>query len=432
MSSSASVRGVLFDGIAPSEQALLDQIEIEEREGSVFVKCPNLFIQQHVKRTYTDRIRNVFGRDIEFIISGKSPEPPKPVKRPVQMMLPEASPMAVGVNPKYTFDNFVVGNCNSFAFQAAQAVVEEGTRYSPLYYYSDTGLGKSHIAHAIGNGILGRKKGVKAKYTTAQDFSQEYVYAVRNDCLDKFKRTYRCGLDLLFIDDVHVFSSKEKTQVEVSSLLDDIMALGTQVVFAGYRPPGTIQQLDKGLKSRMSSGLMIHIKSPDMLTRSAIVRAKAGAEDIIMPEEVVEFISGTVVSNIRDLESAVMTVIAMASLMKREINMDIVHEALEGTITRRTRIDIPFIMEVVSKNFDIDKNILVSPSRKKDIAYPRQIAIYICRQLTRDSLQTIGEAFGRKHSSVIHTLEVMDAQYRDNLKTKKEVDFIMEKIEAGV
>ncbi len=432
MPSSVSTRGVLFDGIAPSEQALLDQIEIEERQGSVFVKCPNLFIEQHVKRTYAERIRKAFGREVEFGIAGRSPEPHKSVNRPVQMMLPDTAPMAVGVNPKFTFDNFVVGNCNSFAYQAAQAVVDEGTRYSPLYYYSDTGLGKSHIAHAIGNGFIKRKKGIKAKYTTAQDFSQEYVYAVRNDCLEKFKRTYRCGLDLLFIDDVHVFSSKEKTQMEVSSLLDDIMALGTQVVFAGYRPPGTIQQLDKGLKSRMSSGLMIHIKSPDLLTRAAIVRAKAGAESIVMPDEVVDFISGTVVSNIRDLESAVMTVIAMASLMKREINMDIVKEALEGTVTRRTRIDIPFIQEVVSKNFGVDRTALVSPSRKKEIAYPRQIAIYLCRQYTRDSLQMIGEAFGRKHSSVIHTLEVMDAQYRDNLKTKKEVDFIMEKIESGV
>ena len=432
MSSSTSVRSVLFDGITPSEQALLDQIEIEERDGTIFIKCPNLFIQQHVKRTYTDKIRKGFGGHVEFSIAGKSPESQKPMNRPVQMMFPEAAPMAVGVNPKYTFNNFVVGSCNSFAHQAAQAVVEEGTRYSPLYYYSDTGLGKSHIAHAIGNGFIGKKKGVKAKYTTAQDFSQEYVYAVRNDCLEKFKRAYRCGLDLLFIDDVHVFSSKEKTQLEVSSLLDDIMALGTQVVFAGYRPPGTIQQLDKGLKSRMSSGLMIHIKSPDILTRASIVRAKAGAENIIMPDEVVEFISDTVSSNIRDIESAVMTVIAMASLMKREINLDIVHEALEGTITRRTRIDIPFIQEVVSKNFGIQRDALMSSSRKQDIAYPRQIAIYLCRQYTRDSLQTIGEAFGRKHSSVIHTLEVMDVHYRDNLKTKKEVDFIMEKIEAGV
>jgi chromosomal replication initiator protein len=432
MPSSMSTRGVLFDGITPSEQALLDQIEIEESEGAVFVKCPNPFIEQHVKRTYADRFRKAFGRDVEFSIAGKSPQSTKSVSRPVQMVFPEVAPMAVGVNPKYTFDNFVVGNCNSFAYQAAQAVVKEGTRYSPLYYYSDTGLGKSHIAHAIGNGFIKKKKGIKAKYTTAQDFSQEYVYAVRNDCLDKFKRTYRSGLDLLFIDDVHVFSSKEKTQMEVSSLLDDIMALGTQVVFAGYRPPSTIQQLDKGLKSRMSSGLMIHLKSPDVITRASIVRAKAGAESIVMPDEVVEFISGTVVSNIRDLESAVMTVIAMASLMKREINMDIVKEALEGTITRRTRIDIPFIQEVVSKNFGVDRGALVSPSRKQDIAYPRQIAIYLCRQYTRDSLQTIGEAFGRKHSSVIHTLEVMDAQYRDNLKTKKEVDFIMEKIESGI
>jgi chromosomal replication initiator protein len=347
------------------------------------------------------------------------------------MMLPGSAPQATGVNPRFTFHNFIVGECNTFAYQAAQAVVDENKKYSPLYFYSDTGLGKSHIAHAIGNSLIGKKSTIKAKYTTAQDFSQEYVYACKNGVMEHFKKTYRSGLDVLFIDDVHMFSSKEKTQLEVSSLIDDIMTVGTQVVFAGYRPPGTIQQIDRGLRSRMSAGLMIHIKSPDVLTRASIVKAKASTENIMLPENVIEFISDTVSTNIRDLESAVMTVLAMSSLMKRDINLELAHEALEGTLRRRSRIDIPFIQETVCKNFKVEKPELVSASRKKDIAYPRNIAIYLCRQLTRDSLQVIGEAFGRKHSSIIHTLEVMDTEYRDNIKTKKEVDFILEKIESG-
>jgi chromosomal replication initiator protein len=292
-------------------------------------------------------------------------------------------------------------------------------------------MGKSHIAHAIGNGLFGKKNTLKTKYTTAQDFSQEYVYACKNGCIETFKKTYRTGLDLFFIDDVHMLASKEKTQLEISSLLDDIMAFGTQVVFAGYRPPGTIQQLDRGLKSRMAAGLMIHIKSPDIITRASIVRAKAGQENIILPEDVVEFVSDSVITNIRDIESAVMTILAMSSLMRRDINLELAHEALEGTIMRRARIDIPYIQEIVCRNFGVGKEDMVSSSRKSNVAYPRQIAIFLCRQYTRDSLQVIGEAFGRKHSSVIHVLEVMDAQYRDNLKTKKEVDYIMEKIEAG-
>jgi chromosomal replication initiator protein len=188
--------------------------------------------------------------------------------------------------------------------------------------------------------------------------------------------------------------------------------------------------IDTGLKSRFTSGLVINIKRPDKDTRAAIVRYKANREGIILKEDVVEFVSDNITTNIRELESAVLTISAMSSLMKREITLALAKEILEGTLEKQARIDIQYIQDFVAKNFGITKESLVSSSRKKGIIYPRQVAIFLCRRYTKESLQTIGQAFSRKHTSVIHTIEVIDTQYTHNLKTKKEIDFLIERLDS--
>jgi chromosomal replication initiator protein len=189
-------------------------------------------------------------------------------------------------------------------------------------------------------------------------------------------------------------------------------------------------QIDKGLRSRFSSGLVIDIKRPDKATRAKIVRHKAKKNGITMPDEVVEFISEIIHTSIRDLESAVMTVAAMSSLMKRKITIELAQELLEGTLEKQQRITIPYILDFISKNFSIAKEKIVSPSRRRDIVYPRQVAIFLCRRYTEESLQIIGEAFSRKHSSIIHSLETIETQYTQNLKVKREIDFLIEKLDS--
>jgi chromosomal replication initiator protein len=427
-----------------SDKALMDQLNIREEEGTVFVRCPSLFSQKYLTRMYKDLIisciRSYLQRpvNVEFCVNSQSEvvedRTPSTMDRPVQMSLPSllSSPISCGLNGHFTFDEFVVGRCNAFAYEAALAVSDgEMSRYNPLYFYSDIGLGKSHISHAIGNKVVTSRQGALVRYTTARDFTQDYVYSVRNNCLNTFKNSYRSTkVDIFFIDDVHLFKNKEKTQVELCHVLDDLISVGKQVILSGFRPPSSIPQIDKGLKSRFSSGLVIDIKRPDKATRAKIVKHKAKKNGITMPDEVVDFISSSIHTSIRDLESAVMTIAAMSSLMKRQITLELAQELLEGTLEKQQRINIPYIVDFVSKNFSIPKEKLISPSRKKEILYPRQIAIFLCRRYTEEPLQTIGEAFSRKHSSIIHSLETIEAKYMQNLKVKREIDFLLEKLDG--
>ena len=427
----------------PSEKVLINQIDIKMNDSVAVVYCPNVFTLNYIQHKYKDLIvrnlKKVLGKDIEvgFDLKKNSNDAPEKDNNqgPKQMVLPTVAATSDGLNPRFTFEEFVVGRCNAFAYEAALAVSEEMlSRYNPLYFYSDIGLGKSHIAHAIGNKILRnheRKKRVKMRYTTANDFAQEYVYSIRNNALESFKKRYSSNFDLFFIDDVHLLKNKEKTQVELCSIIDELMNRGKQVVFSGFHAPVSIQNMDKGLKSRFSSGLVIDIKRPDKETRAKIVTKKAHNEGIGLGPDVVEFLSENIKNNIRELESAVLTIGAMSSLMKREITIDLVQELLEGTIERERKINIPFIQDIVARNFGLSKKDLVSPSRKRKIVYPRQIAIFLCRRYTTESLSTIAESFSRRHSSIIHSLEVIDTSYKANLKVKRDIDFLIERLDVA-
>lgn len=435
---------ILSKSHAASDRALLDQLEITEEEGAVFVWCPNVFAQKYLTRMYKDLIistvRAYLDRpvNVEFCVNqngeARDRQQAPAADKPIQMSLPafaKTQPCS-GLNANFTFDEFVVGRCNAFAYEAAQAVSHgDINRYNPLYFHSDVGLGKSHISHAIGNKVLSVRPGTCVRYITARDFTQDYVHSVRNNCLSSFKGSYRSSsMDIFFIDDVHLFKNKEKTQIELCHVLDDLISAGKQVILSGFRPPTSMPQIDKGLRSRFSSGLVIDIKRPDKATRAKIVRHKARKNGVTMPDDVVEFISETIHSSVRDLESTVMTIAAMSSLMKRSVTMELARELLEGTLEKQQMITIPFILDFVSKSFSVPKDKLVSPSRKKEIVYPRQVAIFLCRRYTEESLQIIGEAFSRKHSSIIHSLETIEAQYTQDLKVKRDIDFLIDKIDS--
>ncbi len=433
---------ILVQVSSASEKALIEQIDIYEKDGTVFVLCPDTISQKYLSMQMKDLIIQCISIaldrkvDVEFSLR-QDMEGAKGVldqEYPIQMSLPAFSTPSPtnGLNNNFTFEEFIVGRCNAFAYEAAMAVSHGDIRkYNPLYFYSDIGLGKSHIAHAIGNRVAKAKTGMNVKYTTARDFSQDCSHSIRNNCQNLFKKTYApTKLDIFFIDDVHLFRNKEKTQVELCHVLDDLLSAGKQVILSGYRPPTSMSQIDKGLRSRFSAGLVIDLKRPDKLTREKIVRYKAQKNGITIPDDVVGFLSENILSNIRELESAVMTITAMSSLMKRPVTLDLAKELLEGVLEKQQAITIELIQSFVSKNFCINKEDMLSPSRKKDVVYPRQVAIFLCRRYTREPLQNIGNAFSRKHSSIIHSLETIETKYKQNLKVKRELDFHVEKFEA--
>ncbi len=428
-----------------SDRALLEQISVTDEGETVYVDCPTVFVQKYLCRTYRDvivsTVRSCLDRkvDVDFRLarpaseeSGNGMEHPR--SRPVQMTLASGSHDAggAGLNANFTFDEFVVGRCNAFAFEAAQAVSNgDGALYNPLFFYSDIGLGKSHIAHAIGNRVLSLRPTAPVRYITARDFAHDYVHSVRNDCMRSFRNTYRSSsIDVFFIDDVHLFKNKEKTQVELCHVLDDLVAAGKQVIMSGFRPPSSIPQIERGLRSRLSAGLVIDIKRPDKDTRSRIVRRKAQKNNFEIPDDVVDLISESVQTNIRDLESAVMTITAMSSLLKRPVSIDLAREMLEGTVAKQRSITIPYILEFISRTFTVPQDVLVSSSRKKEVVYPRQVAIYLCRRYTNEPLANIGQAFSRRHSSVIHSLETIENRYNNDLKVRRDIDFLIDKIES--
>jgi len=436
-------KAVLSKAGNASDKALLEQIEFTCHDGTLTITCPTPFIQHQVVNRYKGHIQRsvqeVFGEKIEpaFLIRPSSEQGRgATVSKPVQMIIPSAHTCShiSGLNPRFTFEDFVVGKGNAFAYQAAMAVSEQETgRYNPLYFHSDIGLGKSHISHAIANRSLMSRPQTRARYMSARDFSQEYVEAVRNNTLAAFKNSYRASkLDILFLDDIHLFASKEKTQVEFAGIMDDLVSAGTQVILSGYRPPCSIPNMDKGLSSRISSGLSINIKRPDRETRLAIIVAKARKEGYELDSEVGEYIADQSSANVRELESAVLSIVAMGSIMKREITLELAKEVLGSVIEQKPRVDISMILDLVVKNYGIKKEILLSTSRKKEVNHPRQIAIYLCRKLTDETLESIGNAFNRKHTSVIHALEVMDARCQDSLQIRKELDFLMEKFDSAL
>ncbi len=434
------LRDRLAEKATAPEKALISQFELKENNGELLILCPSSFVQQHVKRHYHDMIAKSIKTEagnpvnIVYSVSTEATEQQSPKVRPIQMMLPSPDMLCstFGINPRFTFDSFVVGKCNSFAYEVASAVSEDGIgRYNPVYFNSDIGLGKSHIAHSIGNRIIRTRPKSRIKFTSAREFSQEYVFASRNGCMDKFRQAYRGGkTDIFFLDDVHMLSSKEKTQMELSGIIDDLTQTGTQLIFSGYRPPSNIHNLDKSLKSRFEAGLVIDIKRPDARTRASIVRSKGIREGVILTDDVVDFISENIDTNIRELESAVLTLCAMSTFMKRGISIELAKEILEGTLERKSRIDIPFLLQFVAKHFGTTKELLISPSRKKALAYPRQVAMYFCRRYTKETLLEIGNAFNRKHTSVMHSIDVMESEYQNNLKTRKEIDFLLERLDS--
>ena len=431
---------ILAEVSLASERALLEQIEISGSASALTVVCPSGFSKQYIAKEYRSLIETCARRhmgeavDLNFGVIGATSVKPQ-IAKPQQMVLPEAAKaLPLELNRGYTFDEFVVGKCNAFAFEAARAVAEEGfAMHKPLYFYSDIGLGKSHLAHAIGNQVVSSGSRRRIRYTTARDFSQDYVHAVMNNSMDGFKSRYASSqADILFIDDVHLLQKKEKTQMELCCIIDEMMGSGRQVILSGYRQPAALTGMDKGLLSRFASGLVIDLKKPDKQTKARIVKHKALKQGICLPENVVEFICDNINTNVRELESAVLSVTVMASLMHREVTLDLAREALAGKLQKRQKLDIAFIQDFVARNFDLSRELLVSASRKKNIVYPRQVAIFLCRRYTDEPLQLIGEAFNRKHSSVIHALEVIDNRYSQNLATKKEIDYLVEKLEGDL
>ncbi|EQH92032.1 chromosomal replication initiator protein DnaA [Clostridioides difficile] len=332
------------------------------------------------------------------------------------------------LNPKYTFDTFVIGNSNRFAHAACVAVAESPAKaYNPLFLYGGLGLGKTHLMHAIGHHIVSQKKDSKVVYVSSEKFTNELINSIKDDKNEEFRNKYR-NVDVLLIDDIQFIAGKERTQEEFFHTFNTLHEANKQIIISSDRPPKDIPTLEDRLRSRFEMGLITDIQAPDFETRIAILRKKAQLERIDVPKEVMSYIAKNIKSNIRELEGALTRVVAYSSLSNRVISFDLATEALKDIITtsKNEEINVLRIKEKVSSVFNLKMEDFNSKKRTRSIAYPRQIAMYLTRELTDLSLPKIGEEFGgRDHTTVIHAHDKVSKDIEESEEIKTKIDKII-------
>jgi chromosomal replication initiator protein len=338
------------------------------------------------------------------------------------------------LNSKYIFDTFVIGSGNRFAHAASLAVAEAPAKaYNPLFIYGGVGLGKTHLMHAIGHYVLDQKPNAKVVYLSSEKFTNEFINSIRDNKTVEFRNKYR-NVDVLLIDDIQFLAGKEQTQEEFFHTFNALHEESKQIVISSDRAPKEIPTLEDRLRSRFEWGLITDITPPDLETRIAILRKKAKAEGLDIPNEVMLYIANQIDTNIRELEGALIRVVAYSSLINKDINADLAAEALKDIIpsSKPKVITIHNIQEIVGEQFNVKLEDFKAKKRTKSVAYPRQIAMYLSRELTDFSLPKIGDEFGgRDHTTVIHAHEKISKLMAEDQQLQEQVKEVLEKLKSG-
>ena len=334
-----------------------------------------------------------------------------------------------GLNSKYTFDNFIVGNCNQFAHAAAKAVAESSITYNPLFIYGDVGLGKTHLMQATGNFILNNSK-KRVLYVTSEIFVNDLITSIQHNKMTSFREKYR-SLDVLFVDDVHFIAGKEHSQEEFFHTFNTLFELHKQIILSSDKYPREIPKLVERLKSRFEWGLIADIQPPELETRIAILKRKAEENGIDLPQDVAEFIASRVKSNIRELEGSLSRITAVSSLKGKNISLQLAEDSFRDIFKAREKaISTNDIQRAVAEYFNVRVTDLRSKKRERNISLPRQVAMHLCKELTNLSLEDIGKSFGgRDHSTVIHAQKKIEKICKENNEISTAIKQIKKSLE---
>ena len=405
------------------------------------VYCPNFFSKKRVQGLYGDLIKSTIvdsvGLDCElkFEISSKAGTTPPINGRSSQMQLPTESARPCSghfLRGDFTFARFVVGSNNDFAYSASLALASRPeTQQNALFLLSKTGMGKTHLSHAIGNHILSLYPQERVYYITAENFSNEMVQSYRHDDIDKFKSKYRKKCDVLLLEDVHYLSGKERTQIELALVLDSLFEFGKRIIFSSCYLPADIPKLSDELRSRLSYGLISSIDRPNFRTRVRILNKKLGLNGYQMPENVIQYLAGELVDDVRQLESGMNGVAAKSSLLGIPIDLNLAESVVKNIVRQRKRITIDVIKKLVCKYYNVSVEDVISRSRKQNLVRPRQIAIYLSRHYTDAPLQSIGKSFNRYHATALHSINCIERGIKQDSSIKKQVSFFRKKLESG-
>ena len=337
------------------------------------------------------------------------------------------------LNPKYKFDNFVIGNSNRFAHAASLAVAEVPAKvYNPFFMYGGVGLGKTHLMHAIGHTILKNNPKMRVLYISSEKFTNELINSIRDGNPESFRQKYRT-IDVLLVDDIQFLSKKEHTQEEFFHTFNTLHEANKQIIISSDRPPKDIPTLEDRLRSRFEWGLITDIQPPDLETRIAILRKKALLENMEVPNDVMVFIASRIDNNIRELEGALIRVMAYASLTGYPVDMSLATEALKDLFPdgKPRQINAKLIQEVVATHYKLKLDELLAKKRSRNVVVPRQIAMYLCREMTENSLPLIGELFGgRDHTTVIHAYDKISRERGEDNQLNQTIKELIKKIES--
>ncbi|HEU0080786.1 MAG TPA: chromosomal replication initiator protein DnaA [Candidatus Paceibacterota bacterium] len=406
-------------------------------EGVVYVAVPNPFVKdwlsEKLHKVILKYLRD-FGSDvrsIEYVIS-KTPERKEPVEdasRPSPVFELPLQEHYINkednLNPKYTFDSFVVGPFNELAHAAAQAVLKSpGVAYNPLFIYGDTGRGKTHIMQAVGNAIKANYPDKKVFYVTSERFAVDYMNSLQLGTANKFKERYR-KYDVLIMDDVQFFASKEKIQEEFFHLFNTLKENNKQLICSSDRHPNNIPELEDRIKSRFNAGMIVDVAAPDLESRLSILKAKLSKQGISLPAELIEYIATTIEGNVRELEGVINSIAMQTQLKGRELNIIEIKGILKNNAKPKKSVSVKDVVKVVTDFYNIEENNIYEKTRKKEVVKPRQVIMYLLREDLNISYPSIGEKLGgRDHTTVIHSCEKIKEDIKSNQTLVQELNHI--------
>jgi len=419
-------------------------------QDTIIIETPNNFTSRWIKNNYRNHLvraaEELSGKKVKLIfeqnpeleesagerVTAPAKAPAKEKERISAKKLAEYEKS--GLNPKYTFDNFVVGGSNQFAHAACLAVAEKQAKnYNPLFIYGGVGLGKTHLLNAVGNEIFARPGRKRVICIQAEKFMNEMIQAIREEKMDSFRKKYRKECDFLLMDDIEILAGKERTQEEFFYTFNELYSAGKTIVITSDKFPKEMTTLEERLRSRFESGIIVDIQAPEYETRLAILRYKAEQDLIALPDEVAHFLAEKISSNIRKLEGSLIRLSALASLSGSPVTIELAENVIRAILDdEHHRLNADNVMKTVALYFKVKVSDLKSPKRNRKYAVPRQIAMYLCREMCSMSYPEIGSAFGgRDHSTVIHSCRKIGIEKNTDYELKKHLDNLQAKLQGG-
>jgi chromosomal replication initiator protein len=415
---------------------------VDFRDNILTLGCPNKFSRNWVMDNYLhlirDKLSEVGAPDVEVLLEVGPPKrkvsPLRPPVNAAQLSLPSLSQQlgrnALRLNNGFTFERFVVGQSNEFAYSVSRSMAHGASSdYRSLLMLAGTGLGKSHLSQAVGRTILQGNPACRVYYLSAEEFTNELVFSIKNQRVEEFKEKYRKSCDVLLLEGIHFFGGKEKTQIELGHTLDALASENKKLIFTSALPPKDIPNMSMALSSRISAGIVTVIERPEYETRMRILETKAEENGMALPGEIIQLLAARLDKDVRQMESALKCLKARSELMKARIDLALAEEVLKSFASTDRAVSKEDIIKLVCTYYKTDPETLRSKSRKKNVAYPRNVYIYLCRHHTDETLEDIARSVNRSHSTVLYAAEAIVQQMRADNKLRGQIQFLSKKIE---